>query len=307
MLFTATWLGNTTPGMKVFISWSGTVSRQVAELLRDWLPNVLQSAEAWVSSEDIEKGEIWFGALSQQLSEVKIGVLCLTRESMPAPWLLFEAGGLSKGLSKNRVCNLLISLEPTDVIQPLAQFQATKPIREDMLKLVKTINAAEGEKALTETRLQIAFDRWWGDFDARYKAIVSAEPQPKTPQRNPQEVMDEILQLARSVHSMMQEASTARITLEEAYQLARLGKANDIRRLLATPEVDMAIDYARQLRGEIFTGDEERARRAAGTVGANGPKGESWLESSTRAKREAEEAARQQKSPATDAGGPTTK
>ena len=61
--------------MKVFISWSGDLSRKVGELLADWIPNVLQHVEAWFSPDDIEKGEVWFGALTKQLAEIKVGVI----------------------------------------------------------------------------------------------------------------------------------------------------------------------------------------------------------------------------------------
>jgi hypothetical protein len=42
--------------MKVFISWSGSRSKQIAKILHDWLPIVLQNIEAFMSTEEIEKG-----------------------------------------------------------------------------------------------------------------------------------------------------------------------------------------------------------------------------------------------------------
>jgi hypothetical protein len=93
--------------MKVFISWSGELSKQVAQVLHDWIEDVLQGTEAWISSEDIDKGSFWFGEIGNELSETGIGILCLTKDNIHAPWILFEAGALSKGLSKNRVCPFL--------------------------------------------------------------------------------------------------------------------------------------------------------------------------------------------------------
>ena len=44
--------------MKVFISWSGRRSHEVADALAGWLKKVVQSADPWVSSE-MERGVKW--------------------------------------------------------------------------------------------------------------------------------------------------------------------------------------------------------------------------------------------------------
>ena len=35
--------------MKIFIGWSGNTSRYVAESLRDWLKQVIQGVDCWMS------------------------------------------------------------------------------------------------------------------------------------------------------------------------------------------------------------------------------------------------------------------
>jgi len=191
--------------MKVFISWSGNDSKLVAQLLKDWIPNVLQSVEPWISNEDIEKGSIWMTDIGDNLKDTTVGILCLTLENLDAPWILFEAGALSKGLSKSRVCPLLINLSPKDLKQPLANFNGTMPNREDMLKLMKTINT-QGDEKLPDERVEKAFDRWWNDFDEKFASIVKELKPTKTAKKRPvEEMVAEILELARSIQANVQQ------------------------------------------------------------------------------------------------------
>jgi hypothetical protein len=60
------------------------------------------------------------------LEESKIGILFLTNENLQAPWLMFEAGALSKRIGDSKVCPILFGLKATDVTDPLAQFQLAR-------------------------------------------------------------------------------------------------------------------------------------------------------------------------------------
>lgn len=195
--------------MKIFVSWSGFITKRVAELIRDWLPNVLQSIDPWVSSEDIEKGEIWFTSIADTISTVVIGIVCLSKDNVNAPWILFESGALSKGITKNRVCTLLIDLEPSDLKPPLSNFNATKITKEDMLKLLKTINSASGDKALPEQRLSASFERWWPDFDQKIAEILESVPATKQPpKRSLDDMTAEILDTVRAIQKSSQESKS---------------------------------------------------------------------------------------------------
>jgi hypothetical protein len=63
--------------MKVFISWSGAKSRVLANTLREWLPNVIQFVDPWMSAEDIDKGIRWSSDVATQLEQARIGLICL--------------------------------------------------------------------------------------------------------------------------------------------------------------------------------------------------------------------------------------
>ena len=86
--------------MKVFISWSGEMSNQIGEIIRSWLPSMLQSVKPYFTPSDIEKGARWNTEIAQELEDSKIGILCITRENLNSAWLLFEAGALSNKLNK---------------------------------------------------------------------------------------------------------------------------------------------------------------------------------------------------------------
>jgi hypothetical protein len=167
--------------MKVFISWSGPLSHKIALILREWLPSVIQTVEPFLSTEDIEKGSRWFGELTRELQTTEFGIACLTTENLTAPWILFEAGALSKAIDSSRVCTLLIGLSPSDVQGPLAQFQATLPNRDDMHKLVKSMNSALAEKGLDVTLLDRVFEKWWGEFQDQTSKAVAQLPGPPDP------------------------------------------------------------------------------------------------------------------------------
>ena len=77
---------------KVFISWSGDLSRKLGEALREWLPAALQYVKPYFSPEDIQKGTKGDTEIARQLESADIGVICLTLDNLEKPWILFEAG-----------------------------------------------------------------------------------------------------------------------------------------------------------------------------------------------------------------------
>lgn len=184
--------------MKVFISWSGDRSKQVAELLDDWIQCVIQAVDPWMSSKDIDRGALWFTEISDQLSNTSVGIVCLTKENKDKPWILFESGALAKGLSSNRVCTFLIDLSPTDLENPLAQFNHTFPTRDSVWELVRTINLTLKEKALKESILAKVFDTYWGQFEEEFKKIISTTPEAEIQaKRKDNDIMLDVLSTVR--------------------------------------------------------------------------------------------------------------
>lgn len=190
--------------MKVFISWSGSVSHKIAEAFRDWIPNVIQVAKPYLSSKDVEKGARWFSEIAGELEKSQIGIIILTRENTESPWILFEAGALSKSIEKSRVCPILFGISTSDITDPLARFQATIFNKDEILKLVQTINQALDESKLSDKVLHDAFDAFWPKLQEQVeKALKAAEDISEEPKeiRSEREIMEEVLNLIRDMRS----------------------------------------------------------------------------------------------------------
>ena len=161
--------------LRVFISWSGTTSQKLAEGLRDWLPRVLQFVSPYVSTTDIERGSRWSYELARELENTSFGIFCVTKASVNEPWLNFEAGAISKSVESSRLVPLLFDLKPTDVAGPLVQFQMADCDKTSMKLLIRNLNAAAGDVALDEARLNDSFDMWWSKFNEIVKHIREAD------------------------------------------------------------------------------------------------------------------------------------
>jgi TIR domain len=187
--------------VKVFISWSGEQSREIGKALEDWLPSVLQYVEVYFSPSGIEKGASWFQSISSELKETVICIAVVDNENYQSAWISFEAGAISKGIEKSRVCPLLIGMKAGDLSGPLSAFQGTVFEQSDVKKLVGSINHQGGDRRLSEKTLNLVFDKWWPDLKTKVDQILvdSAIPKPAPKQRTPEEMFEEVSVALRQI------------------------------------------------------------------------------------------------------------
>jgi hypothetical protein len=189
--------------MKVFLSWSGDLSHKVACVLREWIPSVIQAVVPYVSSEDIDKGTRWSSDIANELAESSYGIICVTKENLLAPWVHFEAGALSKSIDKSNVTPFLFDVKRSEVGGPLLQFQSTVFEKDDMTKLLKSLNGRlkEGEQ-LRDAALLRAIDVWWPQLDSTLKELPKPAPAAPTSSEKPgghrSDILEELLELARN-------------------------------------------------------------------------------------------------------------
>ncbi|PYB84159.1 TIR domain-containing protein [Pseudomonas soli] len=256
--------------MKVFISWSGNRSRAVAEVLSDWIKCVLQASEPWISTRHIDRGSLWFSEINEKLRDISVGIVCLTQDNKDKPWILFESGALAKGLSGNRVCTFLVDLQPHDLTDPLAQFNHTKPDKESVWELMRTLNACLAERSLDERVLEKAFVVYWPQFEEEFAmALANNEPDKVTKPRSQQDVLSEILGATREL--------TKRISKIEANQRVvtnqRYNAADAVQRWITSSDGDAMnrafhktlspselAEYANKVASEVFSSGADRVK-----------------------------------------------
>ena len=238
--------------VKVVLSWSGAVAREVARTLRDWLPNVIQSVEPFMSEEDIAKGATWLPALQNALQQSQFGVICVTADNLAAEWLQFEAGAMWKAYDETRVCPFLFGLDSAAELKPpLGLFQACVANNDDdIFRLAKSINAVLPESdRLSDATLQRTFGKWLPELRERLAKISPAAS--RRERRSVEEISLEILETVRSI-------ALSQVAWANAEPFA-IGRevSLQLRRSKLSPEHQEMLD---ELLERMATRDQERAR-----------------------------------------------
>lgn len=187
--------------MRVFISWSGTRSKFLAEALRWWLPKVVQAIRPWMSDHDIHAGARWLNEVSGELSSASVGIICITPENRERPWLIFEAGALSKSIDNTHVCPILFGLNLDELNGPLAQFQGNPFNYSGLLKVMQALNMALPSGNLADSELTEHFDVWWPKLNARMAGMPSEPPARQTTPE--QQVVADLALLVPMLHAML--------------------------------------------------------------------------------------------------------
>jgi hypothetical protein len=203
--------------MKIFISWSDERSEALAKALREWLPLVLHFVDPWLSKSDIQAGERWSIEIAKELENCNFGVLCITRENLSSPWILFEAGALAKSMQDGRVIPLLLDLDFKEISGPLAQFQAKKADSTGIKELVVSLNKADSAP-VPEAQLHKLFSVLWSDLEKQIASIPKSGTQTK--HNRPQgEILEELVSSVRSVDTRFRDIMNSRWKLIVQYVL----------------------------------------------------------------------------------------
>jgi TIR domain len=191
--------------MRLFISWSGERSHEMAKALHEWIPLVLHYVEPWLSQANIEAGQRWAEQVAKELESTNFGIICVTQENVASPWVLFEAGALAKSMQGARVVPLLLDLDIRDITGPLAQFQAKKADRSGLSDVIQSLNRGP-ENLVPEDKLNQLLEALFPQIEKKIGTIPKAASTTKH-SRPQNEVLEELVASVRSLDSRMREQS----------------------------------------------------------------------------------------------------
>jgi hypothetical protein len=222
----------------VFVSWSGTISRRIAEAIgKGLVQNVFQDVQTFVSTNDIDAGSNWFGRITQELEATDIGIVCLTSDNLASQWIHFEAGALAKRVTdKARLIPYMYRITAADITPPLSMYQAVSATKEGTFALLQSINKVRNEQ-FEAARLQEIFEKWWPGYEADLKTIPQT-PESGPPPRPEREQLAEMLAILRNMDATQKQAAPSLATAEsssmskQALRVQVLSKIGDLEVLL---------------------------------------------------------------------------
>ncbi len=197
---------------RVFISFSGDISREVATALYDWLPTVIQEVKPFMST-NIAKGSQWISQIGDNLENAAFGILCVTKDNLSSPWLHYEAGALSQKLparTEPRVSPVLHKVPNDNLRDPLRLLQTTNlSDKESIYALLRSINE-NAQNKLPLSTLEVVFERAYGELRKKLDAIgeASKKKDPSLEGTEPQDSPPAVEEILYSMSQRLQQIET---------------------------------------------------------------------------------------------------
>lgn len=187
------------PEPTIFVSWSGEQARQAGLVISNWLQEIYQRVDVFYSPESIDKGLRGYVEIQAAISRAVAAIVVVTPESSVAPWVNYEAGALSMqavdGGGERKVVPFLVGLDsPADVTGPLTLFQMATRRRDEVVKMVASLNKVMG---IDPGRAERMVDSAWDQLDSGLEEI-SFDPAEIPEARTERQILEELLELARA-------------------------------------------------------------------------------------------------------------
>lgn len=197
--------GETTAKAKIFASWSGDSSKEIARHLAWFVEKLLQATEVWFSPESIELGEPWALRIAEALEDTKYGFAVVTPENKDSVWVHYEAGAIAGKLKSARFAPLLFGMEVSDIgSSPLRYLQSAEWSQDACWRLVVAINDLLGALRRGETALKEDFEETWPRLAEKIATVSTKKGKsPKAAVESLEAKVQRIENLVRDIHSRL--------------------------------------------------------------------------------------------------------
>ncbi len=163
--------------MRIFLSWSGEISKRIADEIKVYIPIIFDGKVDFFYSPEIRKGEKWQEELFKNIANCKATIICITPENKGAPWINFEAGVIAA--NEFKTCPIYFGFRDCSTEGPLSCFQATLYNKTDFFRLIESINNELDEKTDKEI-LKNLFEKNWKHLNSRINSILRENNLPTT-------------------------------------------------------------------------------------------------------------------------------
>jgi TIR domain len=169
---------------RIFLSWSGEISKLVAKALAEGMNSISYRLEPWLS-EGLEPGVQWANELVPQIRRSRVAILCLTHRNVGASWIAFETGAYYSSRLRKAVIPFLLDFPPGDLAFPLGLFQSISADWNGCRALYMRLGQLVDVDPQTVT--EVFTTRIWPNLSEQLSSIrkLQGEPEIKTASSRP--------------------------------------------------------------------------------------------------------------------------
>lgn len=204
---------------KVFISWSKSPAREIAEALKELMEKIFPDPNIsfFVSSADkggTHAGDRFRSILDSNLETSNYGILILTKNNYSQPWIMFESGALSKDSQISKIVPVFFNRDKNNLEEPLKPFNNIQFKKDDFEQLAYSIKMAQFEtKELNSDQtntINDSIEKHWAKFENKVNNAIENH------QTNIEEITENVTSL------MMDESAYEKILSKRETHLEEL-------------------------------------------------------------------------------------
>ncbi|WP_158171369.1 toll/interleukin-1 receptor domain-containing protein [Rhodococcus sp. JT-3] len=203
--------------LKIFISWSGKLSEEVAKVWHSLLTEMFNNVSPFMSEKDIEAGTRGLPTIANELHGSKFGIVVVTQENLHSQWLNYETGALSKDINDPdlRVAPTLVDFKSkADATGPISQFQATLLDHDGVKTILEQVGqVVDVDPATVDKRFERA---WLAEFEELFE--VAKSPYASSGNKARRHAPDKLDEVLTTVREIQRQGANA---IEDAKRLER--------------------------------------------------------------------------------------